>query len=129
MNNKYFMPKYDLNILKHINEHYKISFRELCLKYPEEKFSTNERLVFLISEGYVQYYQVIEKSNIDNQNYKFKRFIVSPKGKKFLQDYFEQKRQDNINNFRTLILEIMRSFFFPLIVSIIDENITENIKK
>lgn len=129
MNNKYFMPKYDLNILKHINEYYKISFRELCLKYPEEKFSTNERLVFLISEGYVQYYQVIEKSNIDNQNYKFKRFIVSPKGKKFLQDYFEQKRQDNINNFRTLILEIMRSFFFPLIVSIIAAYLTAKFTK
>lgn len=27
MNNKYSMPKYDLNILKHINEHYKISFK------------------------------------------------------------------------------------------------------
>ena len=107
MNNKYSMPKYDLNILKHINEHYKISFRELCLKYPEEKFSTNERLVFLISEGYV----------------------VSPKGKKFLQDYFEQKRQDNINNFRTLILEIMRSFFFPLIVSIIAAYLTAKFTK
>ena len=93
-------------------------------------YNLNNKISFLTTVGTTYSHASIKREiNIGNQNYKFKIFIVSPKGKKFLQDYFEQKRQDNINNFRTLILEIMRSFFFPLIVSIIVAYLTAKFTK
>nr|DAN54043.1 MAG TPA: hypothetical protein [Caudoviricetes sp.] len=51
-------------------------------------------------------------------------YSISEKGKKFLQDTQLEQKQKRKEKTETWILEIMRSFLFPLIVALITAYIT-----
>ena len=106
------MNDYDFEILKHIFDSKNTTYKDVCVFFPEKKYNTKSRIMYLRSEKYLEVIMALNKDSDKADDY-VRVYSISEKGKKFLQDKTE-----------TWILEIMRSFLFPLIVALITAYIT-----
>jgi hypothetical protein len=117
------MNDYDFEILKHIFDSKNTTYKDVCVFFPEKKYNTKSRIMYLRSEKYLEVIMALNKDSDKADDY-VRVYSISEKGKKFLQDTQLEQKQKRKEKTETWILEIMRSFLFPLIVALITAYIT-----
>lgn len=110
----------DFKILKYIDKFEKIHHKEIIKKFPLKKYATTQRLKNLKKEGYVTE-DYIER-DYDNETgcldlIESEMYSITEDGKIAFKDFFKQRLDIKIN-------DVIRSLFFPIIVSIITSIIT-----
>ena len=109
----------DFKILKYIDKFEKIHHKEIIKKFPLKKYATTQRLKNLKKEGYVTEDYI--NGNYDESGcldlIESEMYSITEDGKIAFKDFFKQRLDIKIN-------DVIRSLFFPIIVSIITSIIT-----
>ena len=132
------MEEIDIQILKYINKYGELHIDEILKKFPDNEYSTEYR----ISE--VSRYEVHSKipvaipntSYILNKSIKYKDacgttrfkktniYYLTELGKTVIQDLKVEENRKKKEKIYNVFMELMRSFFFPLVVSVASSFIT-----
>jgi len=121
------MEEIDIQILKYINKYGELHIDEILKKFPDNEYSTEYR----ISE--LSRYEVHSKIPvaIPNTSYsgttRFKKtniYYLTELGKTVIQDLKVEENRKKKEKIYNVFMELMRSFFFPLVVSVASSFIT-----
>ncbi|MGL5709567.1 MAG: hypothetical protein ACRCW9_01825 [Cetobacterium sp.] len=114
----------DFEILNYIKKHGPVSAEDLLIKFSDEKYVTKRRVLNLIESCYIEqvYDKVHSEYHVSGYTRQYKEaYVATESGRIASQNKFIKNKEFFT---KQLPLEVMRSIFFPAILSFITALIT-----
>ena len=132
------MEEIDIQILKYINKHGELHIDEILKKFPDDEYSTEYRIselsryevhsqipVAIPNTSYILNKSIKYKDECGTTRFKKTNiYYLTELGKTVIQDLKVEENRKKKEKIYNIVMELMRSVFFPLIVSVISSFIT-----
>lgn len=116
---------YDFEILNYISKFNKVEEPQLLKIFQDSQFATKGRLKYLKSEKLIDKFPKMRVLGADDNKPDY--YIITEIGKRSVQDYIINKKELRKKFFKSLITELMRSIFCPIIVALLTSIIYNSI--